>query len=153
MSKEPEDDFFEHPQNEDDSPTPEELAIWLSEFMNQGQKAEKMYRVNLCSIIVDRIWQEFGVEGMCELMVSIDRRAGWISDILIEDADIHDVLFAQHGVFDNNAIEKARMSEQLVEFNRKIWRLRRKYAKLIAEEIFAGPTGESEGSPSPTQAD
>jgi hypothetical protein len=30
------------------------------------------------------------------------------------------------------------MSSGLTEMNRKIWRLRRKYAKLIAQEIIAG---------------
>jgi hypothetical protein len=75
---------------------------------------------------------------MCELMMAIDKRAGWVSDIIIEDNDIHDVLFRDYGVFDNDAIIKARMSSQLTEMNKKIWRLRKKYSKLIAEEIASG---------------
>ena len=122
----------------DDAPSAEELAVWLSDYMSQSQKAEHMYRSHFCSIVVDRLWKEFGVEGMCELMMSIDKRAGWISDIIIEDADLHDALFDNHGVFDDDAILKARMSVQLMEMNKKIWRLRRKYAKLIAQEIVNG---------------
>ncbi|NBO53320.1 MAG: hypothetical protein EBU84_01740 [Actinobacteria bacterium] len=125
-----------------DSPSSEELAVWLSEFMSQSNRAHHLYRQNLCSIVVGKIFDEFGVEGMCELMLSIDRRAGWISDIIIEDADIQDVMFTTHNVFDNEAIIKARQSSELIEMNKKIWRLRRKYAKLIADEIIQKRTTE-----------
>lgn len=129
------DDFLSF--SDDDSPSTADLAVWLSEFMSQSQKAQRMYRSHFCGLIVNRIWDEFGVEGMCELMLAIDKRAGWISDIIIEDTDIHDALFDVHGVFDDDAIIKARMSNELTEMNKKIWRLRRKYAKLIAQEIIS----------------
>jgi hypothetical protein len=77
-------------------------------------------------------------------MIAIDKKAGWISDIIIEDADIHDALFKTYGVYDNDAIIKARMSREMIELNKKIWRLRRKYSKLIAEEIFRGVSPEEE---------
>jgi len=72
---------------------------------------------------------------MCELMMAIDQRAGWISDIIIEDADIHDALFKHHGIYDDKAIQKTRDSNELIELNKKIWRLRKKYSRLIAAEI------------------
>jgi hypothetical protein len=126
----------------DDMPTREELAIWLSEFMSQSQKANAMYRNHFCNLLVAKLYSEFGIEGMCELMMAIDKRSGWVSDIIIEDNDIHDILFREYGVFDNDAIIKARMSNQLTEMNKKIWRLRKKYAKLIAEEIASGNTAK-----------
>lgn len=138
-------DFLDE-DDDDIAQTSAELAVWLSEFMSQSQKAKKMYRSHFCHIVVNRLWDEFGVEGMCELMIAIDKRAGWISDIIIEDTDIHDALFNTHGVFDDEAIVKARMSNELVELNKKIWRLRRKYAKLIAQEIINN-TGDSESVP------
>lgn len=138
------DDFIDSASDENESMSSAELAVWLSDFMSQSQKAQRLYRSHFCNIAVDKIFDEFGVEGMCELMMSIDRRAGWISDILIEDTELHDALFSIHGVFDDDAIVKARMSKELIEMNRKIWRLRRKYAKLIAQEIVTGvDTGES----------
>lgn len=138
MKHNDDDDEFVHFEFEDDSPDTAELAVWLSEFMSQSQKAQRMYRSHFCSLAVNKVWEEFGVEGMCELMMHIDKRAGWISDIIIEDADIHDALFDHHGIFDDDAILKARMSNELMEMNKKIWRLRRKYAKLIAQEIVNG---------------
>jgi hypothetical protein len=133
-----EEDFFDFVGGftSEHNPSKEELTVWLSEFMGKTQEAAGMYRQNFCSMVADRLWEEFGVEGMCELMMAIDKRAGWISDIIIEDADLHDSLFAGYGVFDNDAIYKARMSNQLTELNKKIWRLRKKYSKLIAEEIY-----------------
>lgn len=137
-------EFLESSDDEDFAPSAE-LAVWLSEFMSQSQKAQRLYRSHFCNMVVNRIWEEFGVEGMCELMMSIDKRAGWISDILIEDTDIHDALFNVHGIFDDDAIVKARMSKELIEMNKKIWRLRRKYAKLIAQEIVTGAQSPESG--------
>lgn len=131
-------EFIDSAYDNDNERSSAELAVWLSEFMSQSRKAQRLYRTHFCNIVVNRLFDEFGVEGMCELMVAIDNRAGWISDILIEDTELHDALFNIHGVFDDDAIVKARMSKELVEMNRKIWRLRRKYAKLIAQEIISG---------------
>jgi hypothetical protein len=138
------DDFIDSASDDVSDFSSGELAVWLSEFMSQSQKAKRLYRSHFCTIVVNRLYDEFGVEGMCELMMAIDNRAGWISDILIEDTELHDALFNIHGVFDDDAIIKARMSKELVEMNRKIWRLRRKYAKLIAQEIISGIDTEGE---------
>lgn len=136
MDNEDNEDSQEFIDGPDITPSKEEIALWISEFMSQSQKAKNMYRSHFCSLVVYRIHDEFGVEGLCDLMMAIDKRAGWISDIIIEDADIHDALFDAHGVYDDNAIIKARMSKEMTEMNKKIWRLRKKYSKLIAEEIF-----------------
>lgn len=126
---------FSGEEEDGEQPTKEELAMWLSEFMSQGQRAQSMYRQHFCQIVVERLFEEFGVDGMCELMMAIDRRAGWISDIILEDADIHDALFKNHGIYDDKAIQKARECAEIVEMNKKIWRLRKKYSRLIADEI------------------
>ena len=131
----------------EEQPTKEELAMWLSEFMSQGQRAQSMYRQHFCKIVVERLFEEFGVDGMCELMMAIDRRAGWISDIILEDADIHDALFKNHGIYDDRAIQKARDCGEIVELNKKIWRLRRKYSRLIADEIANSAPITSGGAP------
>jgi hypothetical protein len=135
-----EDEFSEEFMHEDATPSREELAVWLSEFMSQSQRAQLLYRTNFCSLAVNKVHAEFGIEGLCDLMLAIDKRAGWISDIIIEDADIQDAMFNTHGVFDDKAIIKARVSDEMIELNKKIWRLRRKYARLIAEEIIRNGT-------------
>lgn len=144
---------FAGDEDSEGQPSKEELALWLSEFMSQGQRAQSMYRQHFCQIVVERLFEEFGVDGMCELMMAIDRRAGWISDIILEDADIHDALFKNHGIYDDKAIQKARECGEIVELNKKIWRLRRKYSRLIADEISRSASIASGMKPSEPNTD
>ena len=117
-------------------PSREELAVWLSEFMTNTAEAEIMYRAHFCDLVTNRVYNEFGFEGLCEMLMSIDRRGHWISDIIIENNDLDDILFKKYGVFDTDAIKKARTTDAMAELNQKIWKLRRKYAKLIADELM-----------------
>jgi hypothetical protein len=134
-------DEFEFDEDDDAAPTKEELAVWLSEFMSQSHLAENLYRRHFCDLVANRVFREFGDEGLCELMMSIDRRGNWISDIILESHDIDDIVFKKYGVYDDEMIGKARQSASFSEMNEKIWKLRRRYAKLIADEIVK-PSGE-----------
>lgn len=127
---------FDSSQGGDDAPSAEELAVWLSEFMNSTANAGGLYRSHFCKLIVERVYSEFGPEGMCELMMQMDKKAGWISDIIIENSDLDDIMFKKYGVYDGRSIEKARASESMSEMNKKIWRLRKKYAKTIVDELM-----------------
>jgi hypothetical protein len=69
-------------------------------------------------------------------MMAMDKKADWISDILIEAPDLDNIAFKTYGTFDDKLAQKARQTEALREFNEKLWRLRRKYAKLIVAEIM-----------------
>ena len=73
--------------------------------------------------------------------MKIDERANWISDILIEQPDLDDVMFKRHGIYDHEIVEKARKTESMLELNQKIWRLRKKYSRMIVDEIFG--TGDA----------
>jgi hypothetical protein len=127
---------FEFDGDDGDIPSREELAVWLSEFMTNTAEAEIMYRAHFCDLVTNRVYSEFGFEGLCELLMSIDKRGHWISDIIIENNDLDDILFKKYGVFDTDAIKKARTTDAMAELNQKIWKLRRKYAKLIADELM-----------------
>ena len=127
---------FEFDGDDGDIPSREELAVWLSEFMTNTAEAEMMFRAHFCDLVTNRVYNEFGFEGLCELLMSIDKRGHWISDIIIENNDLDDILFKKYGVFDTDAIKKARTTDAMAEMNQKIWKLRRKYAKLIADELM-----------------
>jgi hypothetical protein len=121
----------------------EELVSFISQFMANNMSVEQVYRSHLCESLVHRVRDEFGPEGLCDLMVKIDSAAGWISDILLDAPDLENAMFAKYGVFDQHIVEKARATTALLELNRKIYRLRKKYTKLIVDEIFA--TGDGAG--------
>lgn len=128
-------------QNED-GPSRDELLDYLADFIREGRHAEKMYRENFCELVVNKVFEDFGYEGLCNLMIKIDGKANWISDILIENSDFDDVMFKKYGIYDPTICEKARNTESMMEMNSKIWRLRKRYAGIIVDEIMAQGTGK-----------
>lgn len=119
-----------------EEPSREELAMWLSDYMSNAVSAETMYRTHLLDLITDRVYEEFGKDGLCKLMFAIDKKGKWISDIMLEDNDFDDVLFSEYGLYDRDIVKKARETDAIMEMNQKIWRLRRKYSKLIVAEVM-----------------
>ena len=118
-------------------PPAEMIAEFISQFM-ATDGAEQIYRKHYCDIVAHKVYNEFGVDGMCELLISMDKRAQWISDILIESSDLDDIAFKKYGTFDPDLAMKARNTKAIQEMNEKLWRLRRKYARLIVDEIIGG---------------
>ena len=104
--------------------------------MSSAVSAETMYRTHLLDLITDRVYEEFGKDGLCKLMFAIDKKGKWISDIMLEDNDFDDVLFSQYGLYDHDIVKKARETDAVMEMNRKIWRLRRQNSKLIVAEVM-----------------
>lgn len=121
---------------DDDEPSREELALWLSEYMSNAVSAETMYRSHLLDLIAGRVYDEFGKEGLCKLMFAIDKKGKWISDIMLEDNDFDEVLFSNYGIYDHDIVKKARETDAIMEMNQKIWRLRKKYSKIIVAEVM-----------------
>lgn len=133
MSDEQDDSVFG-----EDGPSRDELLNYLSDFMKEGRHAEKLYRENFCELVVNKVFEDFGYEGLCNLMIKIDGKANWISDILIENSDFDDVMFKKYGVYDPLVCDKARNTDSMMEMNSKIWKLRKRYAGIIVDEIMTG---------------
>lgn len=103
-----------------------------------GESAEAFsYRKDLCFILANKVKDEFGLEGLCELLTGIDNTAGWISDILIESSDVDNILFQEYGIYVKDSLNLARKTKAMEQFSKSLWRSRRKYAKLMAAEIHA----------------
>ena len=131
------------PEDEDNEFSRADLLNFLGEFISQNRNAETLYRNHLCGVIVGRIFDEFGPEGLCELMMQIDIKAGWISDIIFESSDFNNAMFKRHGIYDEKIVTKAHSTDSINELNQKIWRLRKRYANIIADEIV-GKESEKE---------
>ena len=116
----------------------QDLIEFLGDFMSGNMRIEQVYRSHLCSTLVQRVHAEFGAEGLAEMMLKIDETGGWISDILLEAPDLENAMFEKFGVYDPDLTKKARDTRGMCEMNKKIWRLRKRYAKLIVDEIFEG---------------
>lgn len=123
---EPLDSVFDHLANAMDGQSPEAFD----------------YRKDLCLILASKLKDEFGVEGLCQMLSAIDATAGWASDILLESSDIDDVLFREYGIFVENSIGVAQKTTAMKRFHKSLWSSRRRYAKLMAAELFALSQGK-----------
>jgi len=108
----------------------------LGDFLSQHRDANTLYRDHLCAILIGRVHDEFGSEGLCNVMRQMDLKAKWVSDIIFEASDFDNSLFKRHGTYDDEIVEKARDTKAMIELNKKIWRLRRRYANIIVDEIM-----------------
>lgn len=114
----------------------------LAEAMDGESLLALEYRRDLCLLLAGKIKTEFGVEGLCELIAGIDNTAGWVSDILLESSDIDDVLFRDYGVYIEDSIDLARKTNAMKKFQKSLWSSRRRYAKMMADEISANSIGK-----------
>jgi hypothetical protein len=69
-------------------------------------------------------------------MSQMDLKANWVSDIIFEASDFDNALFKRHGTYDDEIVEKARNTKAMIELNKKIWRLRRRYSNIIVDEVM-----------------
>lgn len=127
----------ENPDEPDDEMTRGELLDFLGEFLSQHRDANTLYRDHLCAILIGRVYDEFGNEGLCNIMQQMDLKANWVSDIIFEASDFDNALFKRHGIYDDEIVEKARQTQAFIDLNKKIWRLRRRYANIIVDEVMA----------------
>ena len=51
--------------DEDNEISRADLVNFLGEFLTKNRDSELLYRGHLCKIIVGRIFEEFGHEGLC----------------------------------------------------------------------------------------
>lgn len=130
-------------QNGEPSDQSDSVFDHLAEAMD-GESIQAMeYRRDLCQILAGKIKFEFGVEGLCELISGIDVAGNWVSDILIESGDIDNVLFDEYGVYIDNSIDLARKTEAMRKFQKALWSARRRYSKMMADEVYATYLGKS----------
>jgi hypothetical protein len=126
----------ENSDEQDEEMTRGELLDFLGDFLSQHRDANTLYRDHLCAVLIGRVHDEFGSEGLCNVMRQMDLKAKWVSDIIFEASDFDNSLFKRHGTYDDEIVEKARDTKAMIELNKKIWRLRRRYANIIVDEIM-----------------
>lgn len=123
-------------RDDDAEMTREDLIEMIGEFMTGTLRVEDLYRSHLCDTMVHRVYEEFGADGMAEMMIKIESRAEWIVDMLFDSADLHDEMFKRHGAYDDDITYKARQTMAMEEMNKKIHNLRKRYVKKIVDEIW-----------------
>jgi len=122
--------------DDDSGPSREDLIEMLGEFMSGSAGIEDVYRSHLCDTLVHRVYAEFGTKGMAELVLKIDARADWITNMLFDSNELHNAMFKRHSTFDADISYKARSTMAMSEMEKKMWNLRRRYVGKIIDEIW-----------------
>ena len=124
---------------DDDTPPPasrEDMIEMIAEFMTGNLRVEDLYRSHLCDTLVHRVHEEFGSDGMAELLLKIEARADWILDFVYDADDFHDAMFKRYGIYDDDILFKARSTMAIDEMNSKIINMRKRYINKIVDEIW-----------------
>lgn len=96
----------------DDDLTPEKIHKLIESAVNP--KAH--YRRSICRRLAFQTYNQFGTEGLFDLMSGIDD-AGQFQTVIIADRDeIDNYVFQKYGTFDNDMFEKIQLSEEWNEF-------------------------------------
>lgn len=92
----------------DEDMTPERLHKLIESAVNP--KAH--YRRNICRRLATQTYNQFGVEGLFDLLSGIDD-AGRFQSVIIADRDeVDNYLFKECGIFDQDMFEKIQMTDE-----------------------------------------
>lgn len=92
--------------------TPENLHKLVESAVNP--KAH--YRRSICRRLAHQTYNQFGIEGLFDLLSGVDD-AGQFQTVIICDRDeIDNYVFQKYGTFDNDMFEKIQISEEWSEF-------------------------------------
>lgn len=96
----------------DEDMTPERLHRLVASAVNP----EAAYRKQICKRLASQIYNQFGVDGLLDLLSGIDD-AGRFASIVIADRDeIDNYLYTEFGTFDKDIFDKVQMSEEWDSF-------------------------------------
>ena len=133
---------------DDEQTTREALIEMIGEFMTGSMNVEDLYRSHLCDTLVDRVFDEFGTDGLAELIIKVEYCADWVVEMLFDDADFHNAMLKRHGTFDDEIVFKARTTMAYEEMHNKIGNLRKRYVNKIVDEIWASENQTEPTTPS-----
>jgi len=92
--------------------TPERLHKLVESAVNP--KAH--YRRNICRRLAAQTYNQFGIEGLFDLLTGIDD-AGKFQSVIVADRDeIDNYLFSEFGIFDQDMFEKIQMTDEWDDF-------------------------------------
>ena len=140
----------ENSDEQDEEMTRGELLDFLGDFLSQHRDANTLYRDHLCAVLIGRVHDEFGSEGLCNVMRQMDLKAKWVSDIIFEASDFDNSLFKRHGTYDDEIVEKARDTKAMIDavatqtsLLMRLWKRRKSLRKRKTDVSFLGSHYES----------
>lgn len=96
----------------DEDMTPERLHKLVSSAVDPSGA----YRKQICKRLAHQIYNQFGVDGLLDLLGGIDD-AGRFASVVVADRDeIDNYLYCEYGTFDKDIFDKVQMTEEWDDF-------------------------------------
>lgn len=93
---------------DDDGLTPKKLE----KLVNSAINPTVAYRKEICRRLARQIHNQFGIEGLFDLLTGIDEIGNLSSVVISERTEIDNYLFENYGIFDPDMFEKIQLSDE-----------------------------------------
>lgn len=88
----------------------------FSKLVESATNPAAFFRRGVCRRIAHQIHNQFGVEGLYDLLTGIDDIGKFVSVVIADRDEIDNYLFETHGTFDPDMFEKVQLSDRWDEF-------------------------------------
>lgn len=105
-------------------------------LMREGRVPELLFRGTFARHVVDGIYEMFGDDALLELLVAIDRKGRWETEIIAEQADVDNILMAKYGAFDDEMWEKIQDTNAWKELHREVFDVSKKWIETAIDEVM-----------------
>lgn len=93
---------------DDEGLTPKKLEKLVQSAVNPTVA----YRKELCKRLARQIHNQFGADGLFDLLTGIDEIGNLASLVILERTEIENYVFQRHGIFDPDMFEKIQLSDE-----------------------------------------
>lgn len=100
----------------DDGLTPDKL----NRLVGSATNPLAHYRRQICTRLARQTYNQFGIDGLLDLLSGIDEAGRFSSIVVIDRDEIDNYLFDNYGIFDPDMFEKIQMTEEWDEFVAKV---------------------------------
>lgn len=110
----------------------------LERLINSATNPTVAYRREICRRLARQIYNQFGPEGLFDLLTSIDDIGNMSSVVVSERTEVENYLFKEHGIFDPDIFEKVQLSDEWDEFVDAVFESAGETVARIVDDIVAG---------------
>ena len=77
---------------------------------------QSSFRKAFCRRLASQVYNQFGQEGLLDLLTGIDLSGKFVSVIVADKSEIENYLFSEHGIYDDGAFEQIQMTDEWDDF-------------------------------------
>lgn len=88
----------------------------LRRLVNAAIDPQNSFRRTFCRRLAKQVFNQFGQEGLLDLLTGIDIAGKFVSVVVADKSEIEDYLFKEHGVYDEDMFERIQMTDDWDEF-------------------------------------